>query len=155
MRHNQKWHANRWMIAILMMIVMATGLLLAACATNQAPPEEKSPAKVEPIKGSDFSRVILTDEAIKRLDIQTTQIKDRQVRGEQRKVVPYSAVLYGQNGEAWVYINPEHNTYQRETITVDFIEDDLAVLSKGPNSGTVIVTVGGPELFGAETGVGE
>jgi hypothetical protein len=99
--------------------------------------------------------VILTPEAIKRIGIETAPVRDAQVRGQLRKVVPYSAVIYDLHGQTWVYTNPQSFTYVRETISVDFIDGDLAVLSKGPPSGTAIVTVGVPELYGTESGVGE
>ena len=45
--------------------------------------------------------------------------------------------------------------YERTPITVEYAAGELAVLSAGPPLGTVVVTVGGPELSGAEFGVGE
>jgi hypothetical protein len=73
--------------------------------------------------------------------------------GEQHKFIPFAAVIYGVHGETWVYTNPEPLVYVREPIVIDFIQDDWAVLSEGPEVGTAVVTVGGAELFGAETGV--
>ena len=70
-----------------------------------------------------------------------------------RNVVPYAAVLYGVNGETWVYTAPEPLVFVRQPITIDYIEGDLAILSEGPEAGTAVVTVGAAELFGAETGV--
>jgi hypothetical protein len=99
--------------------------------------------------------VILSAQAAKRLDIQTTPVRETQVRGKPGKVVPYSAVIYDLHGETWVFTNPEPLTYVRDTVKVDFIDGDLAVLSQGPPSGTMVVTVGAPELHGAEVGVGE
>jgi hypothetical protein len=75
------------------------------------------------------------------------------VQGPLRKVVPYAAVLYGVNGETWVYSNPEPLVFVRQPIVVDYIEGDLAILSEGPETGTEVVTVGAAELFGTETGV--
>jgi hypothetical protein len=154
MRYSQMWHSNRWMIAVLLLIIC---LQLAGCAqtpTNSASQEE-GPAKVEPVPGKNLSRVILTQQATKRIGIETASISDAQVRGQLRQVVPYSAVIYDLHGETWVYTNPESFTYVRETISIDFIDGDLAVLSKGPPSGTTIVTVGVPELYGTESDVGE
>ncbi len=74
-------------------------------------------------------------------------------RQPQYKVVPYAAVLYGVNGETWVYTNPEPLVFVREAIAIDYIEGDQAFLSEGPQAGTAVVTVGGAELFGTETGV--
>jgi hypothetical protein len=156
MRYSQMWHCNRWPVAVLLII---TCLQLSACAQTPASSpsqgEETSPAKVEPVAGTDLSRVILTPEATKRLGIETATVRDAQVRGKLRKVIPYPAVIYDLHGETWVYTSPESLTYVRDTISVDFIDGDLAVLSKGPPSGTVVVTVGAPELYGTESGVGE
>ena len=69
------------------------------------------------------------------------------------KVIPYAAVLYGVNGETWAYTNPEPLVFVREAITIDYVEGDQAFLSEGPQAGTAVVTVGGAELFGTETGV--
>lgn len=73
--------------------------------------------------------------------------------GEQQKIIPFAAVIYGVHGETWVYTNPEPLVYIREPIVIDFIQDEWAVLSDGPEVGKAVVTVGGAELFGTETGV--
>ena len=147
------WHRNRWMIAVL---IIAAALTLTACAA-QAPESSTSspPARVERIGETNFSRVILTAEAAKRLDIQTAPVRDAQVRGKLRKVVPYAAVFYDLNGAIWAYTNPEPLTFVRARISVDYIDGDMAVLSDGPPSGTEVVTVGSSELYGTEFGVGQ
>jgi hypothetical protein len=48
---------------------------------------------------------------------------------------------------------PKANTYERQPITVDRIENDQAILTDGPASGTTIVTVGAEEIFGTEFGL--
>jgi hypothetical protein len=73
--------------------------------------------------------------------------------GTERKIVPFTALLYGVHGETWVYTNPEPLTFVRAPVTVDYIEDGQAFLSEGPSVGTEVVTVGGSLLYGAETGV--
>jgi len=71
-----------------------------------------------------------------------------------RKLVPYAAVIYDVNGGTWVYTKePNALSFVRQSITVDYIEGDLAFLIEGPPVGTEVVTVGGAELYGAETGV--
>lgn len=156
MRYSQIWHDNRWIVAVLLII---TCLLLTGCGQTPAgqvsQKEETGPARVEPVAGTNLSRVVLTAEAAKRLGIETAPVRDTQVRGKLQKVVPYSALIYGLHGETWVYTNPESLTYVRDAISVNFIDGNLAVLSKGPPSGTAIVTVGAPELYGTEFGVGE
>ena len=100
------------------------------------------------------SRLTLTAKAAERLGIQTKPVLTGPVRGKQRSVVPYSAVLYDANGDTWVYISSEPLTYVRERIAVDFIQRSQAVLTDGPGPGTAVVTVGAAELHGTETGVG-
>jgi hypothetical protein len=142
-------HRNRWMSVILII----AALQLAACAQAPVKASKIEPAKVEPIEGSDFKRVTLTEKAAERLDIQTIPVREELVDGAQRLIVPYAAVLYGLQGETWVYTNGEPLVFVRHPINIEHIEDDLAVLLEGPPPGTHVVTIGGAELYGAETGV--
>lgn len=248
-------HSNRWIVVVLIIV----GLQLAACAPKTTPPQKIEPAKVEPLEGG-LHRVVLTEKAAERLDIQTAPVRDEQVTrkrtvggqvmalpeaeaanpsgvwvrvplnesdldkvdrgqsalvlllddedeeegwtaeaaddpededddleeetealyyvvdsaehglvpgqivlveltlegsGAQRKVIPYSAVIYDLRGETWVYTNPEPLVFVRHAIHVDYIEGDLAVLLEGPPAGTKVATVGVAELFGTEFGVGK
>lgn len=69
---------------------------------------------------------------------------------EKRLVVPYDAVYYDGQGNAWVYVNPEPLVFERQPIDIERIEGDLAVLFDGPPVGTTVVTVGAALLYGAE-----
>lgn len=71
-----------------------------------------------------------------------------------RAVVPFGALLYDVNGEAWVYTAVGPWTYRRDAVRVAYIDGDRAVLDEAPADGTEIVSVGAIELFGAEFGVG-
>jgi multidrug efflux pump subunit AcrA (membrane-fusion protein) len=87
---------------------------------------------------------------------QSVFVKLTLAEGEpQGLIIPYSAVIYGLNGETWTYINPEPLTFMRQPITVDRIEGGLAYLSDAPPVGTPVVTVGAQLLYGADTGVGK
>jgi len=134
-------HIYRLFIALL---ILAS--LLTACAPKSTTTEKIEPFKLEPIEGSDFQRVILTEKAAKRLDIQTAPIRDG-------NVIPYAAVLYGLEGETWAYTNPEPLVFVREPIVIDHINGDSVTLSEGPEAGTVVVIIGVAELYGAEVGV--
>jgi hypothetical protein len=133
-------HIYRLFIALL---IMAS--LLAACGPNTTSVEKVEPFKLEVIEGSDFQRVILTEKAAQRLDIQTTPVSGN--------VIPYAAVLYGLNGETWTYTNPEPLVFVRQSIVIDHIEGDSAFLSEGLDTGTAVVIIGAAELYGAEVGV--
>lgn len=67
-----------------------------------------------------------------------------------QKVVPYSAVYYDARGQAWVYVSTAALSFVRQPVTVDRVAGDLAVLSSGPQPGTVVATVGVSLLYGAE-----
>ena len=140
-------HSNRWLIVFLVI----AGLLLTACAKVAESAAVDKPALVEKIEGTDLNRVVLTERAAQRLDIQTAPIHEEQVKGTLRKVIPYAAVLYDPEGNTWTYTNAEPLTFVRQPITVDRIQDGLAVLVDGPASGTEVVTVGAEELYGAES----
>lgn len=139
---------NRKIMALFIIAILS----LSACGKPESSVEKVQPSKVEAIEGSEFSRVILTEKAAERLGIQTTPVEVRQMSSE-RKIVPYSAVLYGLQGETWVYTNPEPLVFVREEVIVDYIEGELVALMEGPEVGMQVVTVGASLLYGAEVGV--
>lgn len=149
-------HLNQRLALLSVLIVSAP--LLAACQ-KQSDYEFIEPAHVEHVEGSDVVEVTLTEDAIKRIDLQTAVVRETQVSGSAgevttRKVVPYSALMYGPNGETWVYVSPEPGKFQRFPVDVDHIKDDMAVLSSGPDEDTTVASVGAAELYGTETGMG-
>lgn len=100
--------------------------------------------------------IALIDHAKERLDLQTVA-----VTGPENKLgikvglsVPYQSLIYWADGTTWVYGLTEEGDYSRMEIVVDYIKDDWVALKKGPAPGTMIVTIGAAELFGAETGTG-
>ena len=135
---------------------LITVLLLLVTACGPAPRKADSgagdaqPARVVPIAGSALSQVLLTQEAVARLDVQTTAVRAADVGGQQRLSIPYSAVIYDVNGDAWAYTSPAPLTYVRQKLDIASIDDQTAILADGPAEGTQIVTVGGAELYGAE-----
>lgn len=131
---------NRWMILMLIL----TGLV-SACAPKAVSSTKIDPVKLEPIEGTDFKRVILTENAARRLDIKTVE-----AGGDS---IPYASVIYDTEGNTWVYTNPAPLTFVRAPIFIDHIDGDQAVLSQELDSGTMVVTLGVSELYGAETGV--
>jgi hypothetical protein len=125
-------------------------LLLSGCR-DVATEEEVGyePSKVEPIKGSELSRVILTEDAARRIGLDTTSVTSR---GE-RTVVPESAVWVDVNGDEWVYTNPETLVFIRARVVVDRYEEGSAFLSDGPAPGTAVASIGVPQLIGSEFGI--
>lgn len=151
MNQGLRQRGNLW-VAVLLIIVV---LPLSACGGTEEAADGNAAATIEPVEGTDLSRIILTEEAAKRLDIHTAPVGEAAAEGtQQRTVIPYSAVFYESNGDTWAYTSPEALTFVRESIVIDDIDGDLAVLSSGPALGTMVATVGVAELFGAESGVG-
>lgn len=137
-----------WIIAVL----FAAFLPLASCRQMQEVAEEgeESPAKVEEVEGDQPAHVTLTEDAVKRLDVQTAAVEDVDVNGAKQKTIPYAALLYDTKGDTWAFANPQPLTYVREHVKVDRIDGDKALLAEGPAAGTLVVTVGAAELYGSE-----
>ena len=137
-------------------VLVIMGMAVAACDGGvqgvTAPKVEA--VVVEKIEGSDLERLSLSSQAAERLGVQTAPVGESSAGGAGRTAVPYSAIVYDKNGLTWTYTSPEELVFVREEVTVDHIADDLAILTAGPDLGTLVVTVGAAELWGAETGVG-
>lgn len=66
--------------------------------------------------------------------------------------VPWGAVVYDIHGGTWVYEQVDSHRYARRRVVVGYTVGRDAVLASGPAAGSMIVTAGAQELFGAETG---
>ncbi len=144
---------SRWALVLLIM----PAILFAGCLGSSEAGETDPPAVVESIEGSELPSLTLTERAIERLGIQTSKVRDEDMAGSPdeptlRRVAPYAAVIYLPDGSTWVYTRVEPLVFVRHSITIDYIEGDLAVLSDGPPSGTDVVTTGAVELYGTEFG---
>ena len=144
-------------------LVAAVGLVatlgLSGCsATTEALGEASDEAaEVLPVKGSDLSRITLTQDAYDRLAIATAPVRDGIGRGTTsptvRAAMPAAALLYDAEGATWVYVSDGARTFQRAPVSIARLDGDVAYLSDGPAAGTHVVTVGAPELLGIELGV--
>jgi hypothetical protein len=139
----------RWVAGWVLVANLLVGCTSVAAEISQAP----DPAQVEPIEGSDRSRVILTDESAQRVGIQTEAIAAADSGAAGSLLIPLTAVLYDKDGKTWAYTNPEALTFVPVELVIAAVNGDRAVLSSGPPVGTQVVTVGGAELLGAEYGV--
>ena len=134
------------------------GLVLIACVVSLSACGEASsgydyetashhdPAELEPIKGTDVSRVVIDAEGVKRAGIQTAPIH----QNGQGTVMPHSAVIFDADGETFTYTVPEPRTYVRQKIVIDHVDGDSVMLSDGPPAGTEVVTVGAALVYGSE-----
>jgi hypothetical protein len=146
-------HRSYWMIGV----VAAAGLGLAGCSTasiDLPAVANEPPSHVEPIEGSELSRVTLSERAAQRLGIETAEVSSEEIEGTSRQIIPYGAVIYDSSGATWTYTSPEPLTFVRHSITINAIDGDRAMLSEGPEDGTAVVSVGAAELYGTEYKVG-
>jgi len=76
-------------------------------------------------------------------------------------VVPLAAIVHDAYGTAWVYGQDTENVFRRHRVLMKYTMTDpgsgerVAVLSGGPEPGTIVVVEGVAELFGTEFGTGK
>jgi hypothetical protein len=121
---------------------------LAGCAEIEVPlAEPYEPAHLESTGPDQPARVILTEEAQHRVQLQTTLVK---AHGADVSV-DHAALVYDKKGKPWVFTVIGPLTYVRAAVGIkETQEDNLVVLSSGPRAGTEVVTVGAIELWGTE-----
>ncbi len=73
---------------------------------------------------------------------------------ERGLVVSDRAVLYDISGGTWVYEDRGGGTYARRRIEIARHSGNLAIIARGIDAGTRVVTAGAAELFGTEFGAG-
>lgn len=109
------------------------------------------PAHVETVDpGSGLKRVTFTEESAARADIQTAPVTQDGALLE----IPSAALIYDNVGTTLVYVALDPLTYQRETVEVVVDDGRTVTLSRGPKPGTLVVTTGANQVWGAELGVG-
>jgi hypothetical protein len=128
---------------------LGVALILAACGEAVSDEYERGsePYSLEAIEGEEeLFRVVLSEAAVEHIGIETAPVEQRGVS----LVVPYEAVYLDAHGAFWVYTNPEPLVYVRAPIEIVEETSTEAILGDGPPAGTLVVTVGAPELYGAE-----
>jgi hypothetical protein len=127
-------------------------LLLAAGACRAVSDEHviDEPATLEPIEGTETARITVAGSAAERLGIEITEVVETQGQAN----VPSSALIIDPAGHFWVYTSPADLVFVREPLE-DIRQEGLTTFySEGPRPGTRVVTVGVPELYGFESGIG-
>jgi hypothetical protein len=144
-------------------LILLAGVSLAGCKSSssaEAEPETNGAAKVTDVQGKEgIHRIELTPDGAGRIDLKTVTIgsgaaaPDSTTTAATRLSVPLSAVLYDKDGATWVYVSKDKFAFEREPVKIASVNGDTAMLSSGPPAGSAVVTVGAPELLGAEDGV--
>jgi hypothetical protein len=144
----------RWVASALLAVTWG----VAGCTAADEPKGDSvgdTSAQVEPGNGSSPATITLTEDAEDRLGLETSVVVAGPApeRTSTTLVIPYSAVVYDAEGDAWVFAATAARTYQRAPIVIDTITANSAILTRGPAPGTAVVTVGASELVGAEAGI--
>jgi hypothetical protein len=144
----------RWIGSAL----LAVTLSVAGCTAADEPKGDAvgdPAAQVDVGDGSQPAIITITEDAQDRLGIETTPVVAGLARagGRATLVIPYAAVVYDAEGEAWTFASPAPFTYKRAPIVIASIKLDTAVLTTGPPPGTAVVTIGASELVGMEAGI--
>ena len=129
-------------------VATAATASLAACAEIEVPlAEPYEPAHLESTGPGQPARVILTEEARHRVQLQTTLVRPH----EGDISVDQAALVYDKKGKPWVFTVVGPRTYVRAAVAITEVnENNVMILSSGPPAGTEVVTVGAIELWGAE-----
>jgi hypothetical protein len=141
MRHGRRWT-----------VILPVCVFLAVTGCRDVATEEElgyEPGTVEEIEGSELARVTLTEDAARRIQLDTSEV----AAPGPRMSVPDSAIWVDVNGDEWVYTSPEPLVFVRAPVVVARYQDGVAYLSDGPPPGTEIATVGVAELIGVEFGI--
>jgi hypothetical protein len=149
----------------LALALVTTMLGVTGCgqaAASEHAPATRPAAKVEAGDGSHPARITLSEEAVRRLGIETQPVRTANGSGAGARagagagaalLIPYSAVVYDAEGSAWAFTSPSQRTYVRAPLTILSVENDRVTLTSGPPPGTQLVTVGAAELVGTEAGI--
>jgi hypothetical protein len=130
------------------------GLSLSGCGA--AGSAASAPDEVKPIVQSapDGEQLVVVNRVeASRIGLQTEPVRPA-AGGGGATTIPFAALLYDEHGVNWVFVRTSTGAFERQRVTVARIVGDTVVLSTGPAVGTPVVTVGAPELLGAQLGVG-
>jgi hypothetical protein len=129
-------------------VAVAATASLGGCAEIEVPlAEPYEPAQLESTGPDQPARIILTEEAQHRIQLQTTVVKPHGADVS----VDDAALVYDQEGKPCVFTVIGPRTYVRAPVGIKGVqEDNLMILSSGPPAGTEVVTVGAMQLWGTE-----
>lgn len=109
--------------------------------------EHYQPSKITPAKDGGHPVVTLTELGAQRIGLRTEPVATRSGGTS----IPYASILYdADQGQPYVYVNTGGLDFERADVTIETIKADTVNLSAGPPVGTRVVTVGLPQIHGAE-----
>jgi hypothetical protein len=144
---NRRTTLRKAVLGCVVAVAIATSAGCAEIESVTAEPYE--PAALESTGPDKPARVILTQEAVDRVALQTIEVK---ALGKDL-TVDHAALVFDKAGKPWVFSVVGPRTYVRAAVTIKEVQDNEVTLSAGPPAGTQVVTVGAIELWGAELGI--
>ena len=144
---NRRTTLRKAVLGCVVAVAIATSAGCAEIESVTAEPYE--PAALESTGPDKPARVILTQEAVDRVALQTIEVK---ALGKDL-TVDHAALVFDKAGKPWVFTVVGPRTYVRAAISIKETQDGLVIMSAGPPVGTQVVTVGAIELWGAELGI--
>ena len=137
-------------------IIIVVGLLVPACAEAKSADKSsglEEPASLEAIEGSDIQRVILTADAVERLDLQTAPVEAG--ASGHATTIPQPPSSTGSRARRGPTRTPSRSPTCVSRSPSTASKARSRTCSDGPEPGTQVVTLGAPELFGVESGIGD
>jgi hypothetical protein len=144
---NRRTTLRKAVLGCVVAVAIATSAGCAEIESVTAEPYE--PAALESTGPDKPARVILTQEAVDRVALQTIEVK---ALGKDL-TIDHAALVFDKAGKPWVFSVVGPRTYIRAAVTIKEVQDNVVTLSAGPPAGTQVVTVGAIELWGAELGI--
>ena len=143
-------------LGALLPLVIALGLGVAGCGGAKTAAAPVPPAQIRPVPGTALHSVTLSPQAMADVGVRTQAVRSV-ATGASRPLlaIPLGALIYDPQGRSWTYVTTAPRTFVRRAVVIERIEGDEVLLRAGPAAGSLVVTVGAPELLGAEYGVGE
>jgi len=137
--------------ALVAGLVLGSLSLTACNEVETASPEAYQPASLSPPDESGLKDVTLTEVAVERIELKTDVVE-----AEGRYLeIPVAALIYDGKGQTWDYtvISADQRRYRRAKVVYVRQDDNDVLLSKGPKPGTLVVTQGATQVYGAELGM--
>lgn len=131
---------DRKVAAALVAIVLA----VAPAACKQADAVEVEHYQASKISPGEHGHpvVTITKLAAGQIGLETAPIENNRI--------DYASVLYDATGQPYVFVNPKGLTFHREDVEIEKVVGNVVDLAEGPPNGTRVVTVGVPQVHGAE-----
>jgi hypothetical protein len=138
--------------AVQSLVCLVVCASLAACAEAKATSSNVyKPSSLSTVTGDpDTHLVTLTSMAAERIGLKTAVV----AQDGPSKAVPSAATLFGPEGRSFVYTATTPLTFLRVEIHVQADDGKVTRFTDGPPPGTLVVTTGVTEVYGAEFEVG-